>query len=195
MQTSIQKLPPAASQKLHQLLDLGENSSRIASALGGKVSRFAVERYARRYRQNQQNRKEAKEAARQIISENKIDELLTAALAESLTRSKLSGRLRKMSPITLEKLERSRRELAVKEKQVKLAAEKVDLMKQKWDEQQEQLQKELEILEQKSRRGESVTENEIRRIRDIYGIRTQTIEYRGPQPAAPLDPHSKRLQE
>jgi len=180
--TSLDALGDLARARLHQSLDRHESASVIArqlSQLTGKIiSRFAVRRYATNYLAVASDEAKARTETKQITqavaaSGDAVSDLLAASLRESLALAKSEGRLRRLNPLLLEQADRRRRELAIKERAITLAERRVDVIESRFKIDKGKADKLIADLELKSRRGESVTAEQIKQIREIYGVYEQ----------------------
>ena len=101
---------------------------------------------------------------------HEISSLLRAALLEAFKKTKREGPFEKIAPLQLESAERSRRELALKEERLLLTGRRVKVFEQRWALNRKQAQAALRKLDRKAKRGQPLTADEARRIREIYEI-------------------------
>ena len=196
-QFAVLKLSEQAQAVIRRLLDRGDGPIKIASAVrkktGERVSRFSVSRYAELYRTRQRREQRARQFTDHLVHQAQqqgceISEMLRASFFEAFTEAQTSGSLRDMNPLLLETAQRKRRELElkeeqarraseqkerefqIKEQQVGLAKRRVEITEQRFQLDREKAEAVLKRLEHKASTGESLTPDDIRRIKEIYGI-------------------------
>ncbi len=178
-QFAVEKLSEAAQALMHQMLDQQASPKSIARALrertGKHVSASAITRHAAHYREQQQKRQQARQRTADLIERVRqqgyeISALLRAAVLEAFTKTKRDGPLKKISPLQLESAERKRRELALKEEQVRFTGRRVKVFEQRLELYRKKAKADIKKLDRKAKLGESLTADDVRRIREIYGI-------------------------
>lgn len=178
-QFNVEKLSGEAQALVHRMLDRRDSPYRIARAVrqrsGEQITRSSVRRYAARYRAGQQQREEGRRFT-EVLTERlqqqgwKISELLRAAFQEAFTETRDSGKLEKTDPLDWEAAERKRQELALKERQVQVAERRAAVFEQRWRLDRQKAKAALQKLDRKAQLGESLSAEDVKRIREIYGL-------------------------
>lgn len=189
-QSGVRHLSERAQGILHRLLDEQVEPESIAQVIWlqarERVSPPAITRYASGYRKRQQERQRIRETLDGIIARARKEgittsDLLRAAWLEKLSQSQRDGTLKKMDLLALETVERKRgeyelkqqqaawsaevkqRELELKERQVRIAEKRFQMVREK-------AKAHVQTLERKVAGGRSLTQDDVRRIREIYGL-------------------------
>ena len=187
---SIKQLSERGQAVLHRLLDEGMRTDWIPDVVWLQtrevVSEQAITRYASRYRKRQQEQQRIRETLDGILERAHREgittsDLLRAALLEKLSQSQRNGTLKKMDLLALETVERKRgeyelkqrqaqwsaefreRELRLKERQTRIAEKRFRLIRDK-------AKASLETLEEKASAGGRLSADDLRKIREIYGL-------------------------
>ena len=203
-QAAILKLSERARILIHQLLDRHQQPASIALAIARatheRISVSAVAAYARHYAVTVQAQEDARQTASNLVAGMirqgaEVSDLVRAAFYEGLHRLAESGELRKMNPMILEAIDRKRIELDLHKKQVSLAERRVQVFEERLQLDRKKAQALTQKLERKARSGASVTPEEIRQIREIYGVydstdrdgraEQQSLRRPGPNPDPP----------
>ena len=111
----------------------------------------------------------------------KVSELLRAALIETLVVASRKKQFTKPDLFKLDDAERKRREFELKQKQARQAARRekkelelkerqTRLAEQSFQIDREKAQAALKKLERKAEKGQSLSREDVRRIREIYGL-------------------------
>ena len=189
-QSDVMKLSAEAQALVRRMLDLDETPDDIRRAVhrltGEKVLLTALGYYAAHYTKSSQSQEEARTETDDFIrlaakKGVKVSELQRAILVESLFATRREKQFTKADLFKLDDAERKRKELELKQKQerqaarrekkelemkerqVRLAEEKLELMR-------EQMKPALEKLDRKAQKGERLSAEDVRRIREIYGL-------------------------
>jgi hypothetical protein len=182
-QVAIVKLSERARILVHQMLDCHEEPASIARAIAlathERIAASTVAAYAKQYAVKVQAKQDARQRTSNLIAEMlrkgaDVTELLRAAFYEGFHRLAESGTLRDMNPLLFEAVERKRIELDLHKKQVSLAERRVQVFEERLHLDRKKAQAITQKLERKARCGSSVTPQEIRQIREIYGVYDST---------------------
>ena len=178
-QFAVLKLSEQAQVLIHRLLDSRKGPVLISRSVhkqtGEKISPSCILRYAQYYRMRkrimQKGRKRTDELV-ELAAQNgdQIPEMLRAAFLESFTEASMNGAVRDMNPLTLETAERKRQELKIKERQMLLAERRVEVVEQRLQFDRDRRSAELKRLDEKAHKGQPLTPEDVRRIREIYGL-------------------------
>ena len=196
-QFAVENLSEEAQALVRRMLDEKKSPSAITKAVrqnaGEGISIFAVTSYAASYWEQQKRRQQARQQTEELVRQaerqgSNISELLRAAFLEGFTESARNGALKKINPLQLEAAHRKRRELALKEKQARMAAEqkeqemelkkkqaqlterRVKVFEERLKLDREKMQAALDKLDRKAQLGEPLTAEDVKRIREIYGL-------------------------
>jgi len=189
-QSGIRKLSERAQTILHRLLDQGETPAAIARAIWEqtreRLSAAAITRYGGRYRKRRQQQQQLQQKMDTFLSRVQQDgilvsDLLRAVLVERLSAAGEDGTAAKLDLLKLEEAERKRSEFEMRQRQVHFSnlyrERELDLKERKHAlaEKEFQLQREkaranFQELERKASTGESLTTDDLRRVREIYGL-------------------------
>lgn len=190
IQSVIEKLRPASQALIHRMLDQDELPDEIARAVyrlsGERVSRPALTYYASCYAQRNQEHQQARAETDDFIRMAgkqgvKVPDLLRAVLIERLMLARRKKQLTKTDLFKLDDAERKRREFELKQKQSRLAGKQkkreldlkerqAQLAEQRFALDREKAQATVDRLERKAAAGESLTPDDVRHIREIYGL-------------------------
>lgn len=182
-QVAIVKLSERARIHVHQMLDRHETPSSIARCIGRTtgehIAAATVAAYANHYAVKVQAKEDARQSASNLVAGMirmgaDVSESLQAAFYEAFNYHVEIGTLKKMNPLLFEAAERRRIELDLHKKQVSLAERRVQVFEQRLHLDRKKAQAITQKLERKARRGASVTPQEIRQIREIYGVYDST---------------------
>ena len=188
--SDITKLRPESQALLHRLLDQGETPGAIARAIqahtGERVLAEAITRYSSRYHRRQAKQQQVKQRLDGFLALLQKDglsvsDLLRAVLLERLSTAKQDGTAAELDLLKLEEAERKRGEYELKQRQAHFSnlyrERELDLKERKHllTEKEFQLQREraranFQELERKVHAGQSLTPDDVRRIREIYGL-------------------------
>jgi len=189
-QSAIKALSERAQRFLHHLLDQQVAPESIAGMLRLQtkedVSPAAITRYASRYRRLQQEQRRIREKLDGFIAQAHEDgitvsDLLRAALVEKLSQAQRSGTLPKKDLLDLEAAERRRGEFDLKKTQAKLSAEfrerelaikerQARLAERRFRFDRKKAQATFDQLARKASAGKPITNDDMRQIREIYGL-------------------------
>jgi len=189
-QSDVQKMSEEAQALVHRMLDMGELPNEIRRGVerltGEKVLLAELSRYAKEYGSKRDDHKEARKQTDKFVhlagkKGVKVSELIRAVLVETLVMARRKKQFTKADVFKLDDAERKRRELELKlkqerqaarrekkelemkERQVRLAEEKLELVR-------EQMKPAIETLDRKAQTGELVKVEDVRRIREIFGL-------------------------
>jgi hypothetical protein len=181
---------------LHQMLDQGSSPEHIAAMLRIQskqdISLAAITRYASGYRQRRQAERQMRARVDAFVAQAReqgitISDLLRGALVAKLSSAPADPKIDKLDLFKLEAAERQRntldlrreqfvvtvahreREMDLKERHAAITAERFALDQRK-------AQAVLATLEHKAGRGRQITLNDLRCIREIYGLSTVETE-------------------
>jgi hypothetical protein len=189
----IGKLSEQAQATLHRLLDQGAKPSAIARAIWEqtreRISAAAITRYGTLYRKRQQKQQQLQQKMDGFLSRVQQDgilvsDLLRAVLVERLSAAGDDGTAAELDLLKLEEAERKRSEFEMRQRQAHFSnlyrERELDLKERKHAlaEREFQLQREkaranFQELERKASAGESLTADDLRRVREIYGLYDQ----------------------
>lgn len=192
-QSAIKALSERSQRVLHHLLDRQVAPESIAGMLRLQtkedVSPAAITRYASRYRRLQQEQKQVRENIDGFIAQVHKDgitvaDLLRAVLVEKLSQEQRSGTLPKKDLLDLEAAERRRGEFDLKRAQAKLSAEfrgrelaikerQARLAERRFRFDRKKAQATFDQLARKASAGERITDDDMRLIREVYGLGTK----------------------
>ena len=189
-QSDIAKLSPEAQALIHRMLDQDADPWAIRRAVqrlsGERVMLQAIIHYASRYAERRQQGQQARTKTDDFIrlagkDHLKISELLRAVLIENLVVTRRKKQFTKADLFKLDDAERKRREFELKQKQARQSARRAtkalelkerqtQLAEQRLQLDREKIQALLEKLHGKARAGEPLTAEDVKRIREIYGL-------------------------
>ncbi len=189
-QSGIRKLSERAQATLHRLLDQGKTPAAIARAIGEqtreRISTSAITRYASGYRKRAQKQHHLRQKMDTFLSRVQQDgipvsDLLRAVLVERLSAAGKDGTAAQLDLLKLEEAERKRSEFEMRQRQVHFSnlyrERELDLKERKhvlaekgFQLQREKARANFEVLERKASSGESLTPDDLRRVREIYGL-------------------------
>ena len=179
-QSDIAKLSPEAQALIHRMLDQDADPWAIRRAVqrlsGERVMLQAIIHYASRYAERRQQGQQARTKTDDFIrlagkDHLKISELLRAVLIENLVVTRRKKQFTKADLFKLDDAERKRREFELKQKQaLELKERQTQLAEQRLQLDREKIQALLEKLHGKARAGEPLTAEDVKRIREIYGL-------------------------
>jgi len=184
------KLGEQSQSVLHRMLDRQEKPAAIARAIrtrtGEQVTADAVEHYARFYHQRRQKEQQLRQRLDGFLTRIEQDgihvsDLLRALLIERLRTAEKDGVGAELDLLKLEEADRKRAELQLKQQQAHslihyrewdrgLKERKQDLAEKQFRLQRKTARAHFQELEQKARTGQSLSADEVRRIREIYGL-------------------------
>ena len=190
VQSRVGSLSERAQGILHRLLDQQAVPEAIARVLylqtRESVSPAAITRYASRYRQRQQEQRQVQQKmdgfiARATQEGITISDLLRAVLIEKFSEAQRDGTLPKKGLLDLEAAERRRGEFELKRKQAQLSAEhrqreldlkerQTKLAERRFQFDREKAQATLDRLSRKADAGRPLSRDDLRRIKEIYGL-------------------------
>ena len=189
-QSDVRKLSEEAQALVCRMLDQGELPNEIRRAVerltGEKVMLHALSVFAEHYTRKSEDHKKARKDTDTFVrlagkKGVKVSELIRAILVETLVVTRRKKQFTKADVFKLDDAERKRRELELKlkqerkaarrekkelemkERQVRLAEEKLQLVR-------EQMGEAIKKLDRKTQRGELVSTEDVRRIREIFGL-------------------------
>ena len=206
IQSDITKLRPESQALIHRMLDQGAEHNEIRRAVyrlsGERVSLYALSYYAAHYTQRSQKRQEARTQTDdfiRLIGKHgvKISDLLRALVVEKLLLARSKKLLSKTDLFKLDDAERKRREFELKQKQSRastrhkkreldLKERQTHLDEQRWNLDHKKAQATLDQLDRKAQAGKSLSPEDVRRIREIFGLyedTSQQIEDSEPEPS------------
>ena len=190
LQTDAGKLSERARILIHHMLDVHEPAASIARAVARatheKISPAAISRHAKTYAAKVQAKEDARQRAQHLVGEMiqhgaEVSEMLRAAFYEAFAFAKRSGALSEMNPLVLEaaerkrreldlKIERDRRELGVKERQMRVVERRAHAFEQRLKLDRAKAQAAVSKLDRKAKTGESLTPEDVQQMREIYGL-------------------------
>ena len=189
-QAGVTKLSEDAQALVRRMLDMDELPNDIRRAVyrltGERVTATAIQHLVARHTKSSTRQKRARAQTDDFIRLAakrgvKVSELQRAILVESLFTARKKKQFTKTDLYKLDDAERKRRELELKqsrerqaarrgkkelemrEREVRLAEAKLRLMRKK-------MKPAIEKLNRKAQAGQSLTTAEVRRIREIYGL-------------------------
>jgi len=189
-QSGVRNLGEQSHSVLHRMLDQGETPAAIARAIraqtGERVTASAIEHYARFYRQRQLKEQQLRERMDGFLTRVEKDgipvsDLLRAVLIERLSTAEEDGTAAELDLLKLEEADRKRGEFEFKQRQgyllnffrerdMEVKERKQDLAEKQFELQRETARANFQELERKAQAGESLNAEDIRRIREIYGL-------------------------
>ena len=189
-QPGVRNLGEQSHSVLHRMLDQGETPAAIARAIraqtGERVTASAIEHYARFYRQRQLKEQQLRERMDGFLTRVEKDgipvsDLLRAVLIERLSTAEEDGTAAELDLLKLEEADRKRGEFEFKQRQgyllnffrerdMEVKERKQDLAEKQFELQRETARANFQELERKAQAGESLNAEDIRRIREIYGL-------------------------
>ena len=184
------QLRPEAQALIHRMLDQGEKPSAIARAIqaqtGERVSAKAITPYSSLHQKRRQKQQQVQQRLDGFLARLQKDgllvsDLLRAVLIERLSTADQDGTAAELDLLKLEEAERKRGDYELKQRQAHFSnlyrERELDLKERKHllAEKEFQLQREkgranLQELERKAHAGQSLTPDDVRRIREIYGL-------------------------
>lgn len=190
IQSDITKLQPESQALLHRMLDQGNPPASIARAIraqtGERVSVPAITRYATRYhkrRQKQQQLRQRLDGFLALVQKDGIlvSDLLRAVLIERLSTAEEDGTAAELDLLKLEEAERKRGEFELKQRQahslnryreweMELKERKHTLAEKQFQLQRERAHASFQELERTAQAGQPLSSDDLRRIREIYGL-------------------------
>jgi hypothetical protein len=182
-QLAVLQLSERARIHVNQMLDRHQQPAIIARSIGRstheRISASAIAAYAKQYALKVQVKEDARQRATILVTGMirqgaDVSESLRAAFYESFNFHVEIGTLKKMNPLLFEAADRRRIELDLHKKQVSLAERRVQVFEERLHLDRKKAQALTEKLERKARIGASVTPEEIRQIREIYGVYDST---------------------
>ena len=194
--SGVQNLSEQAHAILHRMLDQGETPAAMARAIraqtGERVTPAAITRYASLYRKRQQKQQQLRQRMDGFLTLVQQDgipvsDLLRAVLLERLSTAGEDGTAAELDLLKLEESERKRGEYELKQRQtqslnrfreweMQIKERKHQLAEKQFELQREKARANFQELERKAQAGESLNPEDLRRIREIYGL------YDEPQP-------------
>ena len=195
-QSGVRHLSEQSQSVLHRLLDQAETPAAIARAIraqtGERVTPAAITRYASLYRKRQQKQQQLRQRMDGFLALVQKDgilvsDLLRAVLIERFSTAHEDGTAAELDLLKLEEAERKRGEYELKQRQahfsnlyrereLELKGRKHNLAEKQFQLQRERARAAVDQLEGKARAGQPLSRDDIRRIREIYGL------YDDPQP-------------
>ena len=198
-QSGIKQLSAEAQALAHRMLDQGETPAAMARAIraqtGERVTPAAITRYASLYRKRQQKQQQLRQRMDGFLAlvqkdGIQVSDLLRAVLLERLSTAAEDGTAAELDLLKLEEAERKRSEFELKQRQtqslnrfreweMQIKERKHQLAEKQFELQRERARANVQELERKAQAGESLSPDDIRRIREIFGL------YDDPQPSIP----------
>ena len=198
-QSGVRNLGEQSHSVLHRMLDQGETPAAIARAIraqtGERVTSAAITRYASLYRKRQQKQQQLRQRMDGFLTlvqkdGIQVSDLLRAVLLERLSTAGEDGTAAELDLLKLEESERKRGEYELKQRQalssnryreweLQIKDRRHALAEKQFQFQCERARANVQELERKAQAGESLSPDDIRRIREIYGL------YDDPQPSIP----------
>ena len=178
-ESSVEALSERARMLVARMLDEGAAPGTITQAVRKETHEqptiLAITNYARQYRAAQKHRSDARKCTGLLIEQIQrkgceITDLLRAALMEAFTHIAESGKTHEINLLDWDKAERQRRELALKERMTNLAERRVLAIEKRLKLEAEKMNATLDKLDKKARQGRSLGPEDLKRIRDIYGL-------------------------
>jgi hypothetical protein len=178
-QSAVKKLSERAQILIHQMLDRSASASSIVRTIARttheKISPEDIVRYAKHYAATVQAEDNARHLTTHLVGEiirqgDEVSEMLRAAIQEAIKRARKTGALDKMDPLRLEAADRHRQELDLRKKQLSLAERRVKVSEDRWKLDRKKGQATLRKLDRKAKAGQSLTAQEMERVREIYGL-------------------------
>ena len=188
--SDVAQLSPEAQALLHRMLDQGETPAAIARAVRAqtreRVSAGAITRYASLYHQRRQKQQQIQQRMDGFLARVQKDgilvsDLLRAVLIERLSTADEDGTAAELDLLKLEEAERKRGEYELRQRQahfsnlyrereLELKERKHILAEKQFQLQREKVRANVQELERKAASGQPLTKEDIRRIREIYGL-------------------------
>ena len=192
--SGVAQLSPEAQALLHRMLDQGKTPAAIARAVRAqtkeRVSAGAITRYASRYHRRRQKQQQIQQRMDGFLARVQKDgilvsDLLRAVLLERLSTAKQDGTAAELDLLKLEEAERKRGEYELRQRQahfsnlyrereLELKERKHTLAEKQFQLQREKVRANFQELERKAASGQPLTKEDIRRIREIYGLYDDT---------------------
>ena len=189
-QSGVKKLGAEGQALLHRMLDEGGQPEGIARALreqtGERVTVTAITRYAEVYRRCQEKAKRLRKGMNEFLervhrSGIQVSDLLRAVLIERLSTASKDGTAAGLDLLELDEADRRRGEYELKQRQADalnqyrewdmgLKYRKQELAEKQVELQHERARASFEELERKAQTGERLSAEDVRRIREIYGL-------------------------
>jgi len=189
-QCGVKKLSAEAQALLHRLLDQGAEPGAIVRAIreqtGERVSVAAVTRYGAAYRSCQDRARHLRDGVSDCLERVRRDgiqvsDLLRAVLIERLSTASKDGTAAELDLLKLEEADRKRGEYELKQRQagalnqyrewdMGLKYRKQELAEKQFELQNERARASFEEMERKVQKGESLSAEDVRRIREIFGL-------------------------
>lgn len=173
---------------VHQMLDRHFLPASIARCVSRttheKIAAGEIEKYAKEYAATVQAKENARVRTDYLVTRvmqagDDIPETLRAAFYEAIAWAKKTDALKEMDPLNFEAAERRRQELDLRKKQVSLAERRVKVFEERLHLDRKKARAAIAKLDRKARRGDSITPNEVQRIRELYGIYDSTERQAG----------------
>ena len=197
--SGVKHLSERAQGVLHRLLDQCVEPKSIAQVVWlqtrERVTAEAITRYVSRYRKRQQEQQRIREKLDGIIAQARKEgittsDLLRAALLEKLSQSQRDGTLKKMDLLALETVERKRGEYELKQRQAQLSAafrerelqlkeRQTRISEKRFRLERDKAKAHVQTLERKVAGGQRLTQDDVRKIREIYGLYEDEGEHGG----------------
>ena len=188
--SDIAQLSERAQSRLHRLLDQGETPGAIARAIQAqtkeRVPAAAIRRYSARYCRDRKKQQRATHGLDGLLARMKeegleVSDLLRAVLVERLDAARRNGAAEELDLLKLEEAERKRGEYELKQRQANfsnlyrereldLKERKHSLAEKEFQIQREKARANFQELERKAHAGQSLTPDDVRRIREIFGL-------------------------
>ncbi|OFW39442.1 MAG: hypothetical protein A3J28_11440 [Acidobacteria bacterium RIFCSPLOWO2_12_FULL_60_22] len=189
-QSGVRNLSEQAQALLHRMLDQGKTPAAIARAVRAqtkeRVSAGAITRYASLYHQRRQKQQQIQQRMDGFLARVQKDgilvsDLLRAVLIERLSSADEDGTAAELDLLKLEEAERKRGEYELRQRQahfsnlyrereLELKERKHTLAEKQFQLQREKVRANFQELERKAASGQPLTKEDIRRIREIYGL-------------------------
>jgi hypothetical protein len=179
-------LSPEAIRVMTEGFRLRKTYAAIAKDLDDidePVPERTIARRAVEWRREQARRQSAREQVQDLVSAMKSNDLSAAEMVQALAMQALLDdpeAYAEKDPIRVQKQALTAEEIRLKKRKQELAERRLELDEQKYRAQQEREEKARAAADEaaaKAARGESLTVDDINRIRDIYGMKP--VEARG----------------
>ena len=147
-------------------------AARIREDFGEEVAERTIGRRKAEWEAEQQRRQAAREQMEDLVAAARGSDLKASEMIEALAREALMrdpdglGGIDSKAALEAEKVHLKRDELALKQRQIALDEAKFDLMKQR----EKQAIETAAALETKAASGQSISPEDIRKIREVYGL-------------------------
>ena len=190
--SAVERLSEEAQTLVHRLFDNDAGPGQISRAVrkltGEKISIGDVRCHALEYGRRQRQRQKARLATSVLVQGVQeqgcdISEMLRAALLESFTDMFTNGKVKEVGILDWDAAHRRRRELALKEKQVELAERRLQISEERLQLDRAKMQAALDQLDRKAQKGQPLTPEDVRRIREIYGLYEEEAKSEPREPA------------